>query len=233
MKIINPKSLAETLDALNEMFFYERELTNAQRTEIAEWIAGRQGMPRSYAGMPAPTDPDFTRGIRIFTGERVVSGGSIAHILGQEACRALAKLDVHTAKVNKALNESTRGFFARLTHPGRRAGTYCCGPCTVAYWRHLTAGDLTNVDGELNAGVWDLREHRTDNGKWSKYPFFYTLLGLIEIDSSMATVEMRYAAPLCEKLLKHPATGKYDQRQHDLAERVLSRCDALYDYPRS
>jgi len=230
MKIINPKSLAETLDALNEAFFYEKTIEKALRFQAAEWIASRQGMPRSYAGMPAPTDADFRRGIRVFTGQRVKTLGSIAHILGQEACRALTKLEVHTAKVDRALEASVKGFLGRLRDPGRRQGTYCCGICSAAYWRHLAAGGLANTERELEAGMWDLHEHGTDDGKWSRYPFFYTLLALHEIDTSMALTEMRHAAPVCEKLLKRHAKGKYDQRQHDLAERVLLKCGTLNDY---
>jgi len=44
MRIVNPNSLAVTLDGLNDAFFYGRPLSESQREQAAQWIAGRQGL---------------------------------------------------------------------------------------------------------------------------------------------------------------------------------------------
>jgi hypothetical protein len=86
-------SLAATVDEVNESFFFGRSLPLATRRKVATWIGGRQGLAGSYAGMPAPTQQDFAEGIRVFTGESVPSRVGTAHVLGEEACRALILLD--------------------------------------------------------------------------------------------------------------------------------------------
>jgi hypothetical protein len=70
-----------------------------------------------------------------------------------------------------------------------------------------------------------LKQHRTDDGRWRRFPFFYTVLALTEIHMLAAAEELRYAAPVCEKLLKQNATGDvYAERRRVLARRVLERC---------
>ena len=92
MNLIDKTSLARTLDAISEHFFFERPIAAAARKKAAQWIVSRCGLNRSYAGMPAPTEKDFAEGARVFTGEQCTSGAGTAHILGEEACRALILL---------------------------------------------------------------------------------------------------------------------------------------------
>ena len=54
MSIINPDSLSATLDNLNDAFLQSRRLPQAEKLEIARWLASLQGKPGSYCGMPAP-----------------------------------------------------------------------------------------------------------------------------------------------------------------------------------
>jgi len=104
-------------------------------------------------------------------------------------------------------------------------GTYCCGKCSCALWRHLSVGGLDKAERRLAAGVKTLKSRRDGNGRWKVFPFYYTLLALSEIDLPSAVSEMRYAAPSCERILKQsPKDGKYTQRRQLLAERVLAKC---------
>ena len=74
----------------------------------------------------------------------------------------------------------------------------------------------------MTGGVRVLEEHRDDRGRWQRFPFYYTLLALVEGGMKAAVPEMRYAAPGLERLLKRPATpDKYGVRRRALAERVL------------
>ena len=66
MEMINTESLAQTLDNLNELFFYGDSLSEIEKLKVAKWIAGRQGKSGSYAKMFAPTDKDFKKGIKLF-----------------------------------------------------------------------------------------------------------------------------------------------------------------------
>jgi hypothetical protein len=91
----------------------------------------------------------------------------------------------------------------------------------------MLAGGLAEADAEawLAAGVKGLRGHRAGNGRWRRFPFFYTLLALSEMEVPGAVGEMRYAAPVCERLIRGEAKAgdRFGERRRALAERVLAR----------
>jgi hypothetical protein len=229
MKLVNPRSLAATLDSVNDAFFHGRSLSKQQKEAVAKWIAGRQGLPGSYAGMFAATERDVKEGMTVFTGEKVRPGAATRHILGEEACRALMLLGVSLVGVRDALKRASAGMIERLRQASRRPsgipGTYCCGICTCSLWRHLAVGGLEKGEQWLAAGMKALKQHRLDNGKWRRFPFYYTLLALSEIELPTAVEEMRYAAPACERSMKRShGDDRFTQRRRLLMERILGRC---------
>jgi hypothetical protein len=115
MKLLDSRSLAGTIDAVGDALFFGRRIPRNEAKRVAGWIAGRQGLPRSYAGMFAPMPRDYSRGIRLFTGERISSGAATGHILGEEACRALLLLDADVAEAKAALARATRSMDKRLS----------------------------------------------------------------------------------------------------------------------
>ncbi|MFZ1947006.1 MAG: hypothetical protein WAW06_05620 [bacterium] len=110
MKVLDQRSLAGTIDAVSEALFFGRPIPRGEMRRAAGWLAGRQGLPGSYAGMFAPTSRDYSQGIRLFTGERISSGAATGHILGEEACRALLVLDPDVAEARAALVRATRSM---------------------------------------------------------------------------------------------------------------------------
>jgi hypothetical protein len=228
MNIVNKSSLAATLDRINEALFYDRPLLKAQRQEAAEWIASRQGLKGSYRGLFAPTTSDYKQGAKVFTGERVNSGAATGHILGEEASRALLLLDVHSQSVESALEHATSNMMEAVRRSDSvwgNYGLYCCGTCSVAYWRNLAAGGLKDPQSRLNAGMKALKAQRDGEGRWKRFPFYYTLLALHELDLPSARAEMRYAAPVLERVLKRkPRKDQISQRRRVLMERILDKC---------
>jgi hypothetical protein len=226
MSLVNASSLGGTLDAVNEALFYGRKVTKADRTEATEWLAGRIGLPGSYAGMPAPTETDFRKGAVLFTGNKLSTRAGTAHVLGEEACRAMVLLAPATVKLTRALRQATQGMVTRLADMesrGQGTGMYCCGTCSVAYWRHLAAGGLGDPERRLAAGLAEMKRRRAPGGQWRFFPYYYALLALSEIDLPQATEELRYTAPRAERLLKGIRAGAYSQRRRDLLGRVLGR----------
>ena len=224
MKILNTQSLAATLDAVNEVFFVGRPLTVSQKREALAWIAGRSGRTGSYANMPAPTKRDFAAGVRLFTGELVRTRAGTAHILGEEACRAMILLDPSGDVAGESLTQATAGMMHRLRGESR-SGMYCCGKCSCALWRHLAVGGMHKPERLLRAGMNALKAHRDGKGRWNVFPFYYTLLALSEIDLPGAVKEIQYAASSLERVMKRSVIGdKYNHRRRILAERVLARC---------
>jgi hypothetical protein len=170
---------------------------------------------------------DYRRGIRLFTGEKVTSGAAIGHILGEEASRALMILDGALPEARVALKKSSKGMIKALMScetPTRVRGFYCCGTCTAALWRHLAVGGLSKPKQRLAAGLRVLKKYRDGKGKWRRFPFYYTLLALSEIDRKLVADEIHYIAPVCERLVKrYKAKSKIARRRKILLERILAR----------
>ena len=227
MNLVYENSLNDTLDALNQAFFYGQPLLYEQREQVAAWIAGRVGRPGTYAGLPAPTPHDFDEGARMFTGERVHSRAATAHILGEEACRALSLLGSRRPEVEAAWQRASLGMRARLDEAAQESdydGGYCCGNCTAALLRNLAAGGLGSADRYLEHALSFLRANRAE-GRWRRFPFFYTLLALADIDWKAARDELRYAAPAMEKSLGRLRQGaEHAPRRRALLERALAMC---------
>ncbi len=163
--------------------------------------------------MFAPLPGEAAKGYRTFTGEPINSEAGARHVLGEEACRALLLLDVPATR--PALARATANFMERLDDAERRqysVGTYCCGICSGAYWRQLTAGGLDRKEERLATGMKVLKLRRLENGRWRAFPFWYTLLTLTEIDVPGAKAEKQFAAPLCERHLRRSPTGDYAAR---------------------
>ena len=224
--MINRTSLSKTLDALNAFHFDSRALGAVNRREAALWIAGRQGMPGAYAETFAGFPSERALGIVLFTGERIASA-SARHLLGEEASRALRLLRVRDPKVTRALEAADEGLqrsLARAAEDPRNTnpGLFCCGKCSVGLWRNLLAGGLDRQEERLRRGAAHLQFMRDGANQWRRFPFWYTVLALSEMDSPEARAELTYAAPEFARAAKRgvPSTV-YARRRHELAVRAL------------
>jgi hypothetical protein len=180
--------------------------------------------------MFAPTEKDRL-GIHLFTGEAVRTRAGIAHILGEESCRVLVLLGLSDPLVNEAVARAVRGLAARVDESEERGhcpGIYCCGACSAAYWRNLTAGLLPRSEELLRLGLAELKTLRAGGGKWRRFPFFYTSLVLTEIGPHLARDEMRYAAEYWRRNLKKfcLSEGSVSKRRAAVGKRLLELCEA-------
>ena len=223
--MLDETSLAATLDAVNEALFDGRALPQRQRQTLAGWLAARCGQPGSYEFMPAPTPKDLATRPLLFTGEPLTTRAGTACKLGNEGCRALILLDVKTRAVSDALQQAEAHMTARLDPAdGPRGGYYCCGSCTVAFWRHLLAGGLDHQEQRLASGLEHLQRARRGKGAWRFFPSWYTVLALTETDPARARDELLYGAPRLERALQRaPAPDNiYGLRRHEIARRALA-----------
>ena len=225
--MINTTSLSQTVDAINAALFSGRTILPAERGLAARWIAGRQGLPGAYGGTFAGFPSERTRGIVLFTGERIASA-SARHILGEEASRALRHLRVRDPDVTRALRGADDGMMRCLERAAEdprngNPGLFCCGKCSVGLWRNLLAGGLDRREERLRRGASHLRSMRDGEHQWRRFPFWYTVLALSEMDSAEARTELKYAAPALEHAASRSApSAVYARRRHELAVRTLN-----------
>lgn len=232
--VLFPDSLNDTLDAVNAALFENIPLPESAKVEVVGWLVSRQGLPGSYAGMFAPTGADYAIGAITFTGEPVETRAGVGHMLSEEACYALNRLGVDTLEAREALKYARRGIFYRMNQSERAgvlSGVHCCGTCTVALWRHLLASGSADDQGRLSHGLNALRRHRDAKGRWKRFPYYYTLLALSEMDISLVREEIQYAAQGIERALRRlirqearQELSRFDWRRQVLLQRVLERC---------
>jgi hypothetical protein len=224
--LIDDASLAKTVDAVHAAHFEGRTLAAADRKLAAGWIAGRQGLPGAYADTFAGFPSERAKGIVLFTGERIASA-SARHILGEESARALRRLDVRDARVNRALANADEGLMRCLVRAAAdprngNPGLFCCGKCSVGLWRNLLAGGLDRHGERLQRGADHLRSMRDGAHQWRRFPFWYTVLALSEMDNAEARSELQYAAPALEQTASRAVPSSlYARRRHELAVRTL------------
>jgi hypothetical protein len=132
--------------------------------------------------------------------------------------------------VRGSLNRAVQGFVARLGETERRGystGTYCCGTCSAAYWRNLAIHLLPRAEERLRLGLNELKQARAGNGKWRRFPFYYTCLALTEIGPEFAKDEMQYAALHWRNNLRKfsSAESRVTRRKAAVGQRLLELCE--------
>jgi hypothetical protein len=222
MKILFPDSLTATLDALDEAFFRGQSLPQTLRAEVAAWLVGCQTQAGPDAGTFAPTETGHMEDVRLYSGEKLKTHFAAVHILSAEAARALLLLDVPTPGAREAIRRTDqrlrRACFATSCIVGE------CAHATVGLMRYLAAGGLDDAERRLNAHLGMLSQQRDGQGRWRRFPFYYTLLALSEIDLPLAVQERQYAAPACERYLRR-ATHDDDigRRRQAIMQRSLAK----------
>jgi hypothetical protein len=226
--LINRTSLSQTIDAINAAQFGGRAVSATARSRVASWIAARQGLPGSYGGTFAGFPSERTKGIVLFTGERI-GFASARHILGEETSRALRLLQVRDRLVMHALQAADEGLMrclARAAQDPRNSnpGLFCCGKCSVGLWRNLLSGGLNRREERLRRGGLHLRSVRDGEHGWRTFPFWYTVLALSEMGTKEAQAELKYAARVLERAASRTAgSAVYARRRQELAVRALNR----------
>jgi len=208
-RILVSGSLQETLWRLEEARLGLRDTSATQTKEALQWILGRQGLPGSYRGLFAPTLKDISKGIKLPTGEFMGGHGGARHILGEEALRTLAvwKFGWHSMPLKQAM-DGYKDIFRRVIE--RNDGLFCCYKCTISFLRSSSA--LRNahpevvtpdeMDDVLMMSLNRIKRERTGDGKWRRFPYYYTLLALSDMDVPPAKAELKYASQIAERLIR-------------------------------
>jgi hypothetical protein len=120
---------------------------------------------------------------------------------------------------------------ARLEEAEKRGcstAVYCCGTCSAGYWRNLANQLFPRAEERLHQGLAQLKQYRTNDGGWRRFPFYYTSLALVEIGPELAKVEIQYAALRWRRILPKlsRATNTLSQRRATVGQRLLEMSEA-------
>jgi hypothetical protein len=105
---------------------------------------------------------------------------------------------------------------------------YCyigeCAHSMMAYLRYL---NVINNQEEVSKIIHCIHMQQDGKGRWSKFPFHYTLYTLLECGSEQAIAELKYAKPAIQRSLKKRSRmgNKYHDRKIQLMEQILQLID--------
>ena len=158
--MLDTRNLGATVNAVNEAFLFGERISRSEASKISTFIASRQGLPGNYGGLFAPAEGELVSSYRLFTGDSVVMTAPAArHILGEESLSILMVFDIRTPEVQSAIQRAQDRFgenLAEVRRTGYGIGTFCCGKCTVAYWRALTTGWIDDAEERIRSGMVNL-----------------------------------------------------------------------------
>jgi hypothetical protein len=197
MLIVRPTSLAATLDLAAEAFFFSKPIPTAHCEEIAMMLISRQNHSGSNSGFFIPFTAERETPFRLFSGEQLYTDFARSHIQLIESTRLLMLLSLNKTVVDHSIQIADQRMgticYSKFCHKGE------CKSLTIAYMRYLTTCDLKDSGSRLKPFLNKLVAYRDGKGKWNGFPFYYTLLMLSEVADPLATQELQYATPICEK----------------------------------
>ena len=224
-EVLCSNSLSVTLDRINERHFLGESFARTEAERAMDWLSGQFGTGPAYAGTFGITDQDSRSKLYTYTGERLQSA-SLRHIHAEETCRSIILLNrlVKRDRLPELEAATSRLLycFEKAHAKGKPRGTFCCGPCTVSVWRHMAVGGLGDYARHLDEGIGVLMSHENGAGMWRRFPFFYTLLALSEVDTPNARRAVAYALPECEQRVNTlRRTSRFGARRFELLSRIL------------
>lgn len=225
MKILDKKSLYITVDNFNESHFYGQSITLNEAVRTIKWIQTRSDTKYSYAKGFGITEYDMKTNVYLFNGDKILTHASLRHIMAEEAGRTVRllnkKIKTEIPELKIYENNLRKGI-DHSENQGYPEGWFCCAPCTVALWRYMIAGGLKIYSNKLYKGLKILKTFRDGNGEWKRFPWYYLLLLLSELNHPLSKAEIKYSLKLSEKRLNTIKTQtKFSERRKDLLSKIL------------
>jgi len=219
--LIREVSLSETIDAISSRLSSGERLSAAEREEAVAWLLGRQRRAGRCSGMFEPFREEVDRGVRLFTGERLRTRGASWSVLTLESARILSLLGGGHENVREALSRTS----VAMGH-ACFATSHCvigeCAHSSIAYLRDVAADRSGRRRKWIEKHLAVIRDHRDGLGRWKRFPFYYTLLALLEVGTPAANAELEYARPACRRVIGRSSCGDHSARRKQILKRVLS-----------
>lgn len=217
--LIDETSLSETIDAVSVRLAAGEPLPAVEQEDVVAWLLGRQAQAGRDRGMFAPFPGEYEPGVRLFTGERLRTRVATRNVLTLESARILSALAGERAEV--------RSVLARTSVAMRHACfalSHCvigeCAHSSIAYMRDAASDRSGDHRKWIEDHLHVIREHRDGKGRWKRFPFYYTLLALLEVGTPSANAELEYARPACRRVVGRASSGDYVTRRRRILGRV-------------
>ncbi len=200
MQFIDESSLYTTVTNAARFMFEGGTFDVAARASLAAWILSQQNRHRGFIFYP--THDELAAGIRLLSGEKPRTRLLTANAVELETLRLLALIQPEADRVQQLFLEADARLaglcFADVCTTGE------CAHASIAVLRYRAARAVTGALFSFSHALDALRQDRSGDGKWRRFPFFFTLLWLVELPAELAREELAYACGLCAQLTSRP-----------------------------
>jgi len=173
-----------------------------------------------------PLPSDFTE-TRLATGERLRTKLAVWNVLSHKAVRILHRLAPRDERVQEATARALAAF-RQDCYAQRHCAIGECAHSAISYMRLLAAIGNPENQAWIDAELATIRAHRLPTGRWKRFPFYYTLLVLLDLPGDASRAELNHAVPACHRVrnrMDPPQSAR--ARRSDIVGRVLAlvNCD--------
>ncbi len=218
--LIDETSLSGTIDAVSARLACGGTFSSTETESLVGWLLDRQIRSGRGRGMLDPFPGEFEVGVRLFTGERLQTRIATRNVLTLESARILSALAGEAPEVRSALSRTSEAMRHACF-----AVTHCvigeCAHSSIAYMRDAASERSSCRRKWIEDHLHVIREHRDGTGRWKRFPFYYTLLALLEVGTPSANAELEYADPACRRVFERASHGGYAARRKDVLRRAL------------
>lgn len=199
------------------------------RNDLVRSLLDRQIQSGRKAGLFAVSLSDWERGPHLWTGEPIRTKLATEQVFSQEAARLLCRLAGGDPTVERAVaSASTR--LAGTCYALQHCTIGECATSFIGYVRFLAAVLGDNAHAEIAPRIHTLSQCRLGDGRWKRFPLFYTALVLSELRLPAAKDELLYAREACVRAARHNSIDEpYAHRRAQLLGEVfgeLANADA-------
>ena len=186
------------------------------RIDVVDSLLDRQIRSGRKAGLFAVSLADWERGPHLWTGEPIRTKLATEHVFSQEAARLLCRLAGGDPTVERAVAAaSTR--LAGTCYAVQHCTIGECATSFIGYVRFLAAVLGDSAHAEIAPRIHTLSQFRLGDGRWKRFPLFYTALVLSELRLPAAKDELLYAREACVRAARHNSVDEpYARRRSQL-----------------
>ena len=219
MNITDKGNLYKTITNAAMFLFNGGSYTPSENVILTRWILAHQNRNKGFIFYP--TQADRENDIRLFSGEKPKTKFLADNAVELETLRILALIQPEALEVQQVLQKANERLFRLCFANGCTQGE--CAHASIAFMRYLTAYDVEGSSDKLGQTLEVLKQKRSGDSKWHGFPFFFTLLWLIELPYSFAYNELSYAHDYCKQLLvkKQPAREQIDLVKEMILQKAL------------
>lgn len=217
---IPSKSLYQVvMDTAGRLFAGEHYSVD-EKAQVLGWILDHTNRVNGFIFYPTPEDRQA--GIRLFSGEKPRAKFLINNMVELETLRLLALLAPDEPRVRQIFQHANQRLLPLCFANGCTVGE--CAHATLACIRYLAASQVDNWRDKTTQTLAVLKNKRLEDGRWHGFPYYFTLLWLVELPADLAREELNHTRACAERLYRrmqnfHDSVGNIRKR---LLQKVLS-----------